>query len=64
MVYDGDLYKYLKEELKITEKNIDYRKPPPEVTYEMLKSSMGGTSRDFQLKITLGEFKPIGEWYY
>jgi hypothetical protein len=51
MVYNGDLYKYLKEELKISEKNIDYRKPPLEVTYEMLKSSMGGTSRDFQLKI-------------
>jgi hypothetical protein len=58
MVYDGDLYKYLKEELKITEKNIDYRTPPPEVTYEMLKSSMGGTSRDFQLKIKAIEKDP------
>ena len=51
MVYNGDLYKYLKEELKINEKNINYRKPPPEITYEMLKSSMGSNSRDFQLKI-------------
>ena len=58
MVYDGDLYKYLKEELKITEKNIDYRKPPSEVTYEMLKSSMDGASIDFQLKIKAIEKDP------
>jgi hypothetical protein len=50
MKYDGNLYKYLKEYLKLDETNIDYQKPPREVTYEMLKSSMGN-SRDFKLKI-------------
>ena len=50
MKYDGDLYKYLKDELNIDETNIDYKKPPKGVTYEMLKGSMGN-SRDFQLKI-------------
>jgi hypothetical protein len=51
MVYDGNLYKYLKNDLKITEENIDYQNPPREITYDMLKSSMMGKSLDFKLKI-------------
>ena len=52
MKYDGDLYNFIKKKLNINETNIDYQKPPKEVTYEMLKSSMmGDDSRDFQLKI-------------
>ena len=51
MKYDGNLYKFIKDELKLDETNIDYQKPPKGVTYEMLKSSMmGDDSRDFKLK--------------
>ena len=44
------LYNFIKDKLNINETNIDYQKPPKEVTYEMLKKSMG-SSRDFQLKL-------------
>ena len=44
------LYNFIKDKLNINETNIYYQKPPKEVTYEMLKKSMG-SSRDFQLKL-------------
>ena len=29
MKYDGNLYKFIKDELKLDETKIDYQKPPP-----------------------------------